>query len=485
MVSLAQRDFYQRNPAVKTALLPEEGAVLYHADTNQKKLLNDTALFIWKRLNGQTSIANIAIELSNHYDSVPINEIVNDISNFIENALKDGYVLSQRDISSKAKEWEEYPYINDSPESMDLAITGKCNLKCKHCFYADEMVARDDLNTEEWLSFIEELGRLPVKTITLTGGEVFTRSHLWELVDAIIANRMRYHILTNGTLITEKTLEAFSSGKRRQRLNSIQVSIDGSCPEVHDRFRCPGAFARALRALRLLKEAGFPVTVRVTVNRYNLDDLENIARLLLEEIGIDSFTTNDAMPMGSGRQNRQSIALTLPQQRKAMEVLVRISRRYDGRVMAMAGPLAKAKMYVEMEQARATGKSSTSWRMGYLSACGGMFNKLDVLHDGSIVPCHMLRVVLGKIGMDSIREIYKSHPILEALRKRCSIPMTQVPGCEDCEWAPFCNGGCPGLAYEMTGDFNLANPWDCYKRFVEEAGRWCLDKAYFSSLTRD
>jgi sulfatase maturation enzyme AslB (radical SAM superfamily) len=45
--------------------------------------------------------------------------------------------------------------------------------------------------------------------------------------------------------------------------------------------------------------------------------------------------------------------------------------------------------------------------------------------------------------------------------------MSEVPGCEDCDWAPYCNGSCPGLAYEMTGDFNRANPHDCYRSFLD------------------
>lgn len=50
--------------------------------------------------------------------------------------------------------------VMSSPKHVDIAITGKCNLACQYCFYADEMVARSNLPTERWLSFFEELGRL-------------------------------------------------------------------------------------------------------------------------------------------------------------------------------------------------------------------------------------------------------------------------------------------------------------------------------------
>jgi MoaA/NifB/PqqE/SkfB family radical SAM enzyme len=153
--------------------------------------------------------------------------------------------------------------VMSSPKHVDIAITGKCNLACQYCFYADEMVARKNLPTERWLSFFNELGQLGVMTVCLTGGEVFTRPDLFELIDGIIANRMRYSLLSNGTLITEETLKQFEVGKRRQRLDSIQISVDGSSAEVHDLSR-PKSFGRALRGLKLLKEAGYPVTVRVS-----------------------------------------------------------------------------------------------------------------------------------------------------------------------------------------------------------------------------
>lgn len=358
-----------------------------------------------------------------------------------------------------------------TPRSVSIAITGRCNLRCKYCFYADEMAALSDLPTEPWLAFFEELGRLGVMDVSLTGGEAFTRPDLFELIDAIISNHMRYNILSNGTLIDEEMVARFEVGKRLLRLDYIQISIDGSCAEVHNRSR-PNSFDRALCGLRLLRDSGFPVTVRTTITRHNLHDLENIAHLLLEEIGLPSFTTNEASLIGAGCNNQGQITLTAAEQVEAMEILDRLAERYPGRLTAQAGPQSKRKMHAEMEHARRTGEKTRRWAMGYLSACGGMFSKLDVLHDGTIVPCHILHgLSLGNVTTDSMGETWRTHPTLKALRERRSIPMQQVPGCEDCEWALYCNGGCPGVAYELTGDFNRANPQDCYRRFLLETER--------------
>ncbi len=356
------------------------------------------------------------------------------------------------------------------PTEVEIALTGRCNLHCQYCFYNDEMVARQDQPTHVWLAFFEELSRLAVRRVTLTGGEVFTRQDFWELVDGIIANKMRYSILSNGTLIDEKTLARFQVGKRRLRLDSIQISIDGSRAEIHNLSR-PNSFDRALRGLRLLKEAGFPVTVRTTINKHNLHDLENIAKLLLEDVGLPSFSTNEAMPMGAGCDNQKSITLTAAEKLEAMRTMQRLLQRYPGRLQASAGPQSKLKMYADMERARRTGESVSAYTSGHLTACGCIFSKLGVLHDGTIVPCHVLHQLhLGHITTDSLEEIWHTHPIIQAMRQRRSIPMRQVPGCTGCEWADYCNGSCPGLAYELTGELNRANPEDCYRRFLRETG---------------
>lgn len=362
------------------------------------------------------------------------------------------------------------PAILPTPRSVGLQITGACNLSCRYCFYADFMERLDDLPQRDWLAFFEELGRLGVFDATLSGGEPFVRRDLFNLIDGIVENRMRYCILSNGTLIDERMIERFEVGKRRLRLDYIQVSIDGSRAEVHDKSR-PASFDRAQRGLRLLKEAGFPVTVRVTINRHNIHDLENIARLLLEEIGLSGFGTNEALPIGAGCANRGDMALTPRDQLEAMRRLEILQGRYPGRIKAQAGPQAKLRMFRQMELARATGETAADWAMGRLSACGCVFNKIEVLHDGTIVPCCMLPgVVLGHIGKERLADVWNTHPLLQAIRERRGIPMSEVEDCRDCEWNAFCNGSCPGLAHQLTGDFNRANPEDCYRDFKRETG---------------
>jgi SynChlorMet cassette radical SAM/SPASM protein ScmE len=355
------------------------------------------------------------------------------------------------------------PGLKPRPQNVDVSITGRCNLKCQYCFYANEMVALSDLPTERWLDCFRELGELAVQRVTLSGGEVFTRPDLFELIDAVVANKMRYSILSNGTLITEKTIAAFQEGKRRLRLDSIQVSIDGSCAEVHNKSRPPDSFDRALRGLRLLKEAGFPVTVRVTVNRHNVDDLEAVARLLIEDVGLPGFSTNEAEQMGSARCYGQDVVLTEEERRRAMQGLTVINERYGGRIGAQAGPLSRARHFADIAERVARGETGMPGR-GTLCSCGGVFSKMAILHDGTMVPCNLLpTLTMGVVGVNSIQDAWLYHPSINVVRYRRQIPLGALETCRDCPYTGFCAGGCPASVMSKFGKLNVIDPVVCYR----------------------
>jgi SynChlorMet cassette radical SAM/SPASM protein ScmE len=102
------------------------------------------------------------------------------------------------------------------------------------------------------------------------------------------------------------------------RCDGVQISIDGSMPATHDVFRGKGNFLRAIQGIRTLQKHHVHVSVRVTIHRQNVNDLEGIARLLLEEIGLPGFSTNSASFMGLCRRNAEQVQLTVAEHSLAM-----------------------------------------------------------------------------------------------------------------------------------------------------------------------
>jgi len=355
-----------------------------------------------------------------------------------------------------------------TPRSVDVEITSRCNLRCRYCYYFDNpAVDYRELPTDEWLQFFDELGQCAVLSVSLAGGEPFIRKDLPTLLQGVVRNRMRFNILSNGTLIDDE-IAAFIA--TTDRCDHVQVSVDGSAPETHDSCRGRGSFAGAIRGIRTLQRHGVPVTVRVTIHRHNVHDLENIARLLLEDLGLASFSTNAAGYLGSCRQNAAEVLLTTRDRQMAMETLLRLSEKYDGRVSAMAGPLAEARHWRRMEEAR--GQEALPFpNGGRLTSCGGPGSKIAVRADGVIIPCTMVaHMELGRINQDSLVEVWQHSLALNWLRQRHSIPLTEFDFCAGCPYIPYCTGNCPGLAYTLTGQVNHPSPDVCLRRFLEEGG---------------
>jgi MoaA/NifB/PqqE/SkfB family radical SAM enzyme len=134
----------------------------------------------------------------------------------------------------------------------------------------NEGVEYCDLPTKRWLEFFRELGEAKVMEVSLAGGEPFLREDLFELLNGIEENRMRFLIATNGQHVTRDIAARL---KKSRRCQFVQISLDGARPETHESLRGKGTHARALNAIKALKEEGVPVTVRTTVHPGNIDDL--------------------------------------------------------------------------------------------------------------------------------------------------------------------------------------------------------------------
>jgi SynChlorMet cassette radical SAM/SPASM protein ScmE len=325
-----------------------------------------------------------------------------------------------------------------------------------------------DLPKEEWLQFFEELNRCAVMNVTVGGGEPFCRKDLPELIEGIVRNRMRFTILSNGTLITEEMAAFLAS---TGRCDGLQVSIDGSVPTTHDACRGEGNFLKSMQGIKFLQKYNIPVPVRVTIHRDNVWDLENIAKLLLEEVGLPNFSTNSAAHMGLCRQNADQVQLTAEERSLAMETLLELDAKYNRRISAAAGPLAEGRDWLEVEKARKQGREMIPGR-GHLSGCNGPMSQIAVRADGVMVPCiQMSHIELGRINRDNLQEVWQEHPELKRLRERHKIPLSDFEFCQGCGYINYCTGNCPALAYTILGKENHPSPDACLKRFLEAGGR--------------
>lgn len=353
-----------------------------------------------------------------------------------------------------------------TPRSADIAITNECNLRCKYCsFFTSAGNTGQDLPKEEWLKFFEELNQCAVMRVTLQGGEPFSRQDLKKIIEGIILNRMRFNILSNGTLITNETAAFLASTKRCEK---VQVSIDSSIPIMHDAYRGKGSFSKAMDGINFLMKHNVPIDVRVTIHKKNITSLNDTTKLLLDEIGLPSFSINAASYMGLCRKNTEKVQLDIKEKSSVMKTLLELNEKYNGRIKTSAGPLYDARQWLKMKKKHDEGKE----KRGYLTGCGGVFKEIAVRADGTIVPCiQMSHIEIGQINRDILQDIWENHPELKRLRSRRDIPLSSFEFCHQCNYIDYCTGGCPAIAYTMLGNDSNPSPNGCFKRFIIEGGR--------------
>jgi uncharacterized Fe-S cluster-containing radical SAM superfamily protein len=137
-----------------------------------------------------------------------------------------------------------------------------CNLACEYCCAeSSPRAAARRIEPELARNVFDEFRALGGREVLLTGGEPFMHPQLAEIIDA--AQGLDRTLLTNAMI--------FGRGRRRELLESLdrsvtmQVSLDSATPQLHDRQRGAGSWARALDGIGLARSRGFRVRVAATM----------------------------------------------------------------------------------------------------------------------------------------------------------------------------------------------------------------------------
>ena len=152
-----------------------------------------------------------------------------------------------------------------APDAITVELTFRCNLSCQMCpldiprvMYNranHEYVAerkKEEMTTAEVLTLVDDVADMGVKRITLTGGEAFLRTDIFEILARIKERGLRVCVNTNGWFLGK------AQAKRivEMGVDEMSISVDGP-NETHDFIRRrEGSFKHILDSLTNL--AGGP-----------------------------------------------------------------------------------------------------------------------------------------------------------------------------------------------------------------------------------
>src|SRR6185369_6688675 len=139
-----------------------------------------------------------------------------------------------------------------------------CNLRCDYCCVRSSPSApRRELGLERVQRIAREAKQLGVREIFVTGGEPFLLDDIDEILIAC-ANAAPTTVLTNGMLFTGRRVETLSALPRDRIV--LQISLDSATPDLHDRHRGPGTWARTQEGIQRARGLGFRVRLAATVS---------------------------------------------------------------------------------------------------------------------------------------------------------------------------------------------------------------------------
>jgi radical SAM protein with 4Fe4S-binding SPASM domain len=205
--------------------------------------------------------------------------------NFLNWCLKENILETKQDWSRRR--FVLYKSAKPSLRYLELQITARCNLKCRHCYLGEP--AGTELPISTIHHTMQQFERMQGLRLLISGGEPLLHSRFWEINALIPKFAFRSILLTNGTLIDGDVA-------RRLNVHEVQVSLDGM-QKSHDLLRGKGSFDRAMGAIQALKGAQMDVSIATMVHAANLHDFPALDSLI-RKIGIKEWTIDVPCPAG-------------------------------------------------------------------------------------------------------------------------------------------------------------------------------------------
>ncbi|GAA1600381.1 GeoRSP system radical SAM/SPASM protein [Nocardia ninae] len=335
---------------------------------------------------------------------------------------------------------------NPIPILVQLGLTYRCNLKCTHC-YALYRRSRDEFTLTEIESLADQLYDAGSASLVYSHGENMIRRDFHDAA-TIFRDRDFYQtLMLNGFYVRtpDDAARLVQSG-----INRTMVSIDSIDPTVHDKVRGKsGAFDVAVRALRLLKDAGIPtVGFSTTIDTHNYGQVERIAEFA-RDLGIDAV---------SFMQNRYN--LTNVFDRALWPTYQAVCRTLYQLILDNQGVLdvyTHDPFMLTVLDDRLTDRRARETFIGS-NLCNVATSMVSIDPIGNVSGCNFIEESIGNVRDEPFQQIW------DRLVNRYSDRIESPSGpCGSCSALGPCMGGCKAFHYNGKYDERCGE-----QRFVDQ-----------------
>jgi len=321
-----------------------------------------------------------------------------------------------------------------SPYLVDWAITGRCDLSCRHC----RGFPQEELSTERARRLTSEIAELIPGWVIVEGGEPLLRDDLFELLGWLREGGLEVHLITNGMLITPGIVTGL-----KQLGIRVMVSIDGATRGTYEKVRGGASFERVVGSARSYARAGLLEAINFTILRANYREIPAVFRLA-RSIGAPKMNLIGLKPCAdyasellSPREYEEAIRLTCE------------AAQETGVEFFFDEPF----FWAVVKERSLTAKLSDEGAgivVAANSACAfGDYIFIEV--NGDVKPCSYASMVVANVREKSLLGIWdemQASPLL----KRIKDPLTRTGVCLDCQYLEECKG-CRSRSFALSGDW--------------------------------
>lgn len=416
-------------PQISPGLVHREKESLHlflHPEKPRWAVTNPLGWEIIRLCDGKSSIGSIAAAIGKTFEQDPA-QVEKDVAAFIRSFDKANLLLHD---SGKTSESASAPV---KIKGVFLHFTSRCNLKCIHCYAAGNVGDEKGLSGKKVHNLIDELAGMNGRAITFSGGEPLLRKDWYEVLEHAV-EQLRVTLNTNATLIDVKTAALLSNIDP----SSVQISLDGPTPEIHDSIRGKGSFDSSVRGIRTLQDAGLgdKVIISMTLMKQNIASAPEMISLA-EQLGVPKLRFLPLHSQGRARSSWATLDASVDDYLKWFDYVY-----YDPAAtstsLEISGGLTGFLLHMPADE-------DEIW-------CG-IGSRVVIDHTGNVYPCALLMdndFNLGNVNQVSLEEIERSSK-LTALTSACVSRRNNIEECSKCTWKGLCQSACPALIFLEKG----------------------------------
>ena len=297
-------------------------------------------------------------------------------------------------------------YLNRVPLTAVIELLTLCNFKCEHCYIPHRTSL--GMKTDVVKNLLNDLRKIGTLSVLFTGGEIFLRDDIFEIIAYARSLHMRVTLLSNASLLNKNKIEQLS----RLHISEFSTTVFSLIPDVNDAITGRADSLRPiLDNLELLKCAHIKVRVKMPIMKKNVASYELVRDYCMQ----NQF---EFMPSFS------------------------ISSKLDGEDSAKDLRVEKEDLYDLVRKAEKDGVISVKSSIFKNDPCSSIFCAISIDCKGDVFPCNSIPFKVGNIYEDSISDIWNQS---EKLRYIQGIKKSDLHECIDCKYEHICER-CPGMA---------------------------------------